>query len=134
MSTMLEARSILRIRILIADDSEAVKDGLTALLESYSEFEIAGYASNGTEAIERTEELRPDIVIMDAQMPNLDGIEATRRIKQSMPYISVLVFSIFQHHLEASFVADADSFLLKDCEPEDLISRLREIAQRFKTC
>ena len=71
------------IRVLIVDDSAAVRDGLTSILEAGGEIEVVGVATNGAEAIESVAQLAPDVVLMDAQMPVLDGIDATRAIKAS---------------------------------------------------
>ena len=71
------------IRVLIVDDSAAVRDGLTSILEAGGEIEVVGVTTNGAEAIESVAQLAPDVVLMDAQMPVLDGIDATRAIKAS---------------------------------------------------
>ena len=76
-------------------------------------------------------ELLPDAVIMDAQMPGMDGVEATRRIKQATPDVGVLIFSVFTDYLEASFSAGADGYLLKDTDPQELMVKLREIVDQI---
>ena len=116
------------IRILIADDSEMIQDGLTSLLNAQPEFDVVGLASDGAEAIEKVDDLLPDLVVMDAQMPNVDGIEATKRIKEKTPHVKIIFFSVFVDGLEAGMRAGADGYLLKDCEPHELISRIIEIA------
>ena len=78
--------------------------------------------------MERAGELLPDVVIMDAQMPNMDGVEATRLIKLTLPGVGVLSLSVFADYLEASIAAGAEGYLMKDCEPEELFSELRRIA------
>ncbi len=116
------------IRILIVDDSAAMRDALSSLLNAANCFEVVGIAGDGLEAVERAGELLPDVVIMDAQMPNMDGIEATRHIKQTLPGVGVLSLSVFADYLEASIDAGAEGYLMKDCEPEELFSELRRIA------
>jgi len=81
------------LRILVADDQPFLRSAVRALLESKSGWEVCGEASDGQEAIERTEELRPDVVIMDVFMPRLNGIEATRQIHQSFPGVQVLILT-----------------------------------------
>ena len=70
----------------------------------------------------------PDVVIMDAQMPNMDGVEATRRIKRELPGVGVLFFSAFADYLEASVAAGSDGYLNKDCSPSELLNEIRRIA------
>ncbi len=115
------------IRVLIADDSAAVREGLISLLGAHPDFEIVGGAGDGLEAIRMTHQLTPDLVIMDAQMPRLDGIEATRRIKRALPMVGILFFSVFTDYVEAGFAAGADGYLPKDCEPDQLIAMASEI-------
>ncbi len=116
------------IRILIVDDSAAMRDALSSLLNAANGFEVVGIAGDGLEAVEKAGELLPDVVIMDAQMPNMDGIEATIQIKQILPGVGILVLSVFADYLEASIDAGAEAYLMKDCEPEELFSELRRIA------
>ena len=78
--------------------------------------------------MERAGELLPDVVMMDFQMPNMDGVEATRQIKQTHPSVGILVLSVFADCLEASIAAGAEGCLMKDCEPEELFSEVRRIA------
>ena len=116
------------IRILIVDDSAAMRDALSSLLNAAKGFEVVGFAGDGLEAVERAGELLPDVILMDAQMPNMDGVEATRHIKLNLPSVRVLSLSVFTDCLEASIAAGAEGYLMKDCEPEELFSELRRIA------
>ena len=116
------------IRVLIVDDSAAMRDALSSLLNAANGFEVVGIAADGLEAVERAGELLPDVVVMDAQMPNMDGVEATRHIKLDLPGVGVLSLSVFTDCLEASIAAGAEGYLMKDCEPEELFSELRRIA------
>ena len=115
--------------MLIADDSMVIQEGLSALLSAHTDLELVGIASNGVEAIAEAERLLPDLVIMDAQMPEVDGIEATRIIKRTIPNISVLCFSVFSEHMEAGIAAGADAYLEKDCDPDDVAREIRRIVR-----
>lgn len=121
------------IRVLIADDSSAIRDGLTSLLAFNSCFEVVGLATDGVEAVKKAKELLPDVVIMDAQMPNMDGLEATRHIKEALPGVGILFLSVFTDYLEASISVGADSYLAKDCIPEDLFTELRRVGTIYST-
>ena len=116
------------IRVLIADDSVAIRDGLASILNQTSGFCVVALASDGFEAVEKAGELLPDVVIMDAQMPNMDGIEATRRIKRELPGVAALLFSVFPDYIEEGISAGADGYLMKDCEIEELFVELKRIA------
>ncbi len=116
------------IRVLIVDDSAAMRDALSSLLNAANCFQVVGIAEDGLEAVEKAGELLPDVVMMDAQMPNMDGVEATLHIKQILPGVGILVLSVFADYLEASKDAGAEGYLMKDCELEELFSELRRIA------
>ncbi len=118
------------IRVLIAEDCPHVMDGLSCLIRTQSDFDLVGTAKDGQEALERALELHPDVVIMDAQMPRLDGVEATRLLKEAYPHAGVLFFSVFAEYLEAGVVAGSDGYLCKDCEPMTLFAEIRRIASR----
>ena len=116
------------IRVLIADDSVAIRDSLASLLNPASGFRVVGLAGDGLEASEKARELLPDVVIMDAQMPRLDGVEATRRVKRELPGVGVLLFSVFTDYMEEGIAAGADGYLMKDCEIKELFAELKRIA------
>ena len=131
-ATMASAASfqeqILIIRVLIADDSAPIRDSLASLLNPQNGFQVVGLARDGLEAVEQATELLPDLVIMDAQMPNMDGVEAIRRIKQTTLGVGVLLFSVFADYTEAGMAAGADGYLMKDCELGELFAELKRIA------
>ena len=116
------------IRVLIVDDSAAVRDGLTSILETGGEIEVVGTAADGAEAIEAVARLAPDVVLMDAQMPVLDGVEATRTIKASTPDTKILFLSVHPMHLAPGLEAGADAAILKDMGREGLLSAIRELS------
>src|ERR1044072_4116228 len=119
-----------RTRILLADDHAVVRQGFKMLLGAQPDMEIVGEASNGREAVETAEALRPDIVVMDVAMPELNGIEATRRLGLSVPHARVVALSM---HKDSVYVreilrAGARGYLLKDSVAADLVSAIRAVA------
>ncbi len=117
------------IRVLIADDSNAMRDSLASLLNPASGLRVVGLAGDGLEVVKKVTELLPDVVIMDAQMPDMDGIEATRHIKRTIPGVGILLFRAFADYMEAGIAAGADGYLMKDCEPNELFAELKRIAE-----
>ena len=119
-----------RIRILLADDHAVVRQGFKMILGAQSVMEIVAEAGNGREAVESAEKLRPDIVVMDVAMPELNGIEATRRITDASPHTRVLALSM---HKDSVYVreilrAGARGYLLKDSPAPDLLAAVRAVA------
>ena len=116
------------IRVLIADDSPPILDCLQSLIEAQPGLNVVGTASDGLEAAEKASELSPHVIVMDAQMPRLDGVGATRRIKQEFPDIGILFFSAYPDYLEVGVAAGSDGYLTKDCLPTVLFAEIRRIA------
>jgi two-component system, NarL family, response regulator LiaR len=116
-----------KIRVLIADDNAAVRQGLRAFLSLREELEVVGEAANGLEAVEQTSHLLPDVVLMDLMMPQLDGIEATRRIRDLNPGAQVIVLSGLNEEEKAfsASKAGAFSYLLKSVSPDDLVRAIQ---------
>ncbi|MRJ77857.1 response regulator [Aeromicrobium sp. SMF47] len=119
------------IRVLVADDQELVRTGFRMILGVEDDLEVVGEAADGAAAVERARELSPDVVLMDVQMPRMDGIEATRRVVTQMPGCRVLILTTFDddEYLFAALQAGASGFLLKNCPPDDLVSAIRVVAQ-----
>ena len=120
-----------KIRILLADDHAVVRQGFGRILEAHSDLEVVGEAGNGREAVELAEQLKPDVVVMDVSMPELNGIEATRRMIKSAPRTRVLALSM---HKDSVYVreilrAGAQGFLLKDASDSDLITAVRAVGR-----
>ncbi|MCI3278560.1 response regulator [Streptomyces cylindrosporus] len=118
------------IRVLIADDQQMVRQGFTVLLNTQPGIEVVGQAVDGQEAVDRVRELSPDVVLMDIRMPELNGIEATRRITGERPDIRVLVLTTFDldEYVYEALRAGASGFLLKDASAEKLAEAVRVVA------
>ena len=114
------------INIVVADDHEVVRTGYAALLETQPDFTVAGTATDGGEAVQLCLEHRPDVVLMDVRMPNMDGIEATRRIKG--PKVLILTTFDLDEYVYDALRAGASGFLLKDVTAERLFDAVRVIA------
>jgi DNA-binding NarL/FixJ family response regulator len=120
-----------KITILLADDHSVVRQGFRRILESQPDMQIVGEAANGRQAIEQATKLLPDVVVMDVAMPELNGIEATRRLMESSPRTRVLALSM---HKDAVYVreilrAGARGYLLKDAIDADLLAAVRSVAK-----
>jgi DNA-binding NarL/FixJ family response regulator len=118
------------IRVLIADDQRVVRDGLTMLVGLIDGVEVVGAASNGLEAVELAERDRPDVVLMDLRMPELDGAEATRRIRASVPQTQVLVLTTYADDasLFPALEAGARGYLTKEASAEEIEQAIRAVA------
>jgi two-component system response regulator NreC len=119
------------IRILLADDHTVMRDGLRALLERQPDIEVVAEAADGRECVRLAEEQSPDVVVMDIAMPNMNGIEATRRIMTDRPCTAIVILSM---HQDESYVlralkAGAKGYLLKDSLRADVIEAIRAVAQ-----
>jgi len=112
-----------RTRILIADDHALFRNGLRALFASVPDLEVVGEASTGEEAITQATDLQPDVVLMDIQMPSVNGIEATRRILQVSPHIGVIVVTMFEDDdsVFAAMRAGARGYVLKGADQEEIL-------------
>ena len=118
------------IKIIIADDHPVVRSGLRALLASQSDFEIVGEANNGEEAAKLAISLVPDIILMDLQMPILDGLGAIKRIRDKLPKANILVLTTYGTDADIlpALEAGAIGYLLKDTPPEQLFQAVRNVA------
>jgi DNA-binding NarL/FixJ family response regulator len=118
------------ITVLIADDQPLQRLGFRMLLDSNPDTEVVGEAENGADAVRRTTELHPDVVLMDVRMPGMDGIEATRRIVAASGRSRILMLTTFDldEYVHAALRAGASGFLLKDAYPEELLAGIRAVA------
>jgi DNA-binding NarL/FixJ family response regulator len=119
------------IRLLIADDHPVVRDGLRAMLATQQDMEVVGEAATGTEAVARARALRPDVVLMDLQMPELDGPAAIASLRDTEPAVHVLVLTTFGTDADITRAIDAGAtgYLLKDAPREQLFSAIRSAAR-----
>ena len=117
------------IRLLIADDQALVRGALGALLELEPDLTVVGMAADGAEAVRLAGELRPDVCLMDIQMPGMDGVEATRRIRQASAGTRVLVVTTFARpgYLRSALDAGASGFIVKDTPAEELAEAVRRV-------
>jgi len=119
-----------KIRILLADDHVMVRQGFRMILAAQPDMEIVGEAGNGREAVELAEQLHPDVAVMDVAMPDMNGIEATRRLAVSAPRTRVLALSMYKDSVYVREIlrAGARGYLLKDAIDRDLLSAVRAVA------
>ena len=116
------------IRVLIVDDQAVVRSGLSAFLAVFEDLNLVGEAANGLEAVQRCDELLPDVIIMDLMMPEMDGVEATREIHARHPEVHILVLTSFPEEdlVQKAMQAGAISYLLKNTAAADLIAAVRD--------
>jgi DNA-binding NarL/FixJ family response regulator len=119
------------IKVLIADDHPVVRDGLRAMLATQPDMEVVGEAATGTQAVERAQLLRPDVVLMDLQMPELDGPAAIATLREREPAVHVLVVTTFGSDADITRAIDAGAtgYLLKDAPREQLFTAIRAAAR-----
>lgn len=115
------------IRVLIADDQPRARQGMKALLASLPRVEEVREAADGQEAVRLIEASRPDVVLMDVRMPNMDGLEATRLIKKRWPQVKVIVLSMYAEYMNEALTAGADAFVSKGASPEKLLAALETV-------
>jgi DNA-binding NarL/FixJ family response regulator len=119
------------LRILVAEDHPLFRKGMISLLSSVPEFEVVGEAKTGEEAVVRAAQMQPDLILMDLQMPEVNGIEATRRILQESPSIRVLVVTLFEDD-DSVFMAlraGARGYVLKDADEEEVVLSIRAVGK-----
>jgi DNA-binding NarL/FixJ family response regulator len=118
------------VRVLLVDDDDLMRAGLRSVLASDEAIEVAGEAADGRDALDRIRELRPDVVLMDIRMPDVDGISATREVLAAEPEVKVVVLTTFEDddYIFDALSAGASGFLLKRTKPEELIAAIHTVA------
>lgn len=119
------------IKVLLVDDHPFFRSGVAGFLSRQADFEVVGEAQDGAEALEQARESMPDVILMDVYMPGMNGLEATRRLKQTLPYVKIvmLTFSEDDQDLFESIKAGAHGYLLKQSEPEEVTRALRGVVR-----
>ncbi|WP_313812479.1 response regulator transcription factor [Glutamicibacter sp.] len=118
------------IKVMLVDDQHLLRMGFRLILEGEADIHVVGEAADGVEALAQTQALRPDVILMDVRMPNMDGIEATERIASQFPDTKIIILTTFDldEYAFSGLQAGASAFLLKDVAPEDLVSAVRLVA------
>ena len=120
-----------KIKVLIADDHQVVRDGLSAILQTKDDITVVGEARDGVEAVDKTRQLQPDVVLMDISMPRMNGVEATRRIKEQFPNVRVVVLTMYE---EEEYIFDlvktgVSGYLLKNSDSALIVKAIRAAAK-----
>lgn len=120
-----------KIRILLADDNPVVREELSALLNLEEDFEVVGVAADGVEAVEKAEELSPQLVLMDVKMPRMDGLVATRELKKRYPNMHIVLLSIYdnQEYIKEGIDSGASAYIVKGIPFNELIQVIRDAQQ-----
>jgi CheY-like chemotaxis protein len=116
-----------KMRVLIVDDTSRARQSMKALLEVWHQLEEVREAANGSEAVQLVEDFRPDVILMDARMPKMGGLEATRLIKAKWPEIKIVILSVFTDYQALALAAGADAFVCKSDPPELLRKTLVDV-------
>ncbi len=119
------------IRVVLADDHSIFRKGVAAVLADHPDIQLVGEASDGLQAVAKTREMAPHVVLMDITMPGVDGLEATRRITAELPHVKVVILTVAEEDekLFDAIKAGAQGYLLKDMEPKDLVEMLRGVVR-----
>jgi len=117
------------IRILVADDHPVLRDGLIAVLSTQSDFEVIGEAASGLEAVRKVEELQPDVVLLDLEMPEMDGVEVLKQLRGSRPDVRVIIFTVFDtdERILGAVQAGAKGYLLKGVPRDQVFDAIRVV-------
>jgi len=120
-----------KVKLMLVDDHKIVRQGIKKLLEEEPDLQVAGEAANGREAVKKATELKPDVILMDITLSNLNGLEATKQIKKVLPDVKVIMLTMHKNeeYVLQSFQAGASGYILKEGAVEELVSAIRSIHQ-----
>jgi len=116
-------------RVLIVDDHQVVREGIQQMLKLESDIVVVGEADNFEDALQQAKLLSPNIILMDIQMPGINGIEATRILKKNMPDCHIIMLTLYEEYIAEAIEAGADGYLLKDIKRDELIRAIRAVEQ-----
>jgi len=120
------------IRVLLVDDHQLVREGLKRMLELDEDIEVVGEAANGEDAITQAELLSPHVILMDIKMPDMDGIAATRQLKQNIPDLKLIMLTLYgSEYVTQAIEAGASGYILKDAKQEQLIQAIRDVYKGY---
>jgi DNA-binding NarL/FixJ family response regulator len=118
-----------KVRVLIVDDQQSAREGLQMVLTLSPQLEVVGLASSGQEAVELLAEHRPDVLVMDMQMPAMDGLQATKLIKKRWPAVKIIALTMYADYRSRALAAGADAFLLKGTPSQKLVHTILGLAK-----
>jgi two-component system nitrate/nitrite response regulator NarL len=118
-----------RIKVLIIDDSPAIRESIHSILRSHSDIEVVGTCGSGQEAICDAVRLQPHVILVDAQMPQMDGVETTRQVKEKVPEAKIIFMAVHATHIEEALKAGADGFLMKDAGRQEFLRNIRRMGE-----
>lgn len=120
------------IRVLIIDDHQLVREGLKRVLELEEDIRVVGEAANGENGITQAERLSPDIILMDIKMPGMDGIAATRQLKEKMPDVNIIMLTLYNNeYVKQAVEAGASGYILKDANREQLVQAIHDVYKGY---
>lgn len=117
------------VKVLITDDNEVVREGLRSIFDGHKDIVVVGTAVDGQDAFEKAPKLQPDVILMDGQMPRMDGPTAIRAIKKVMPDVKILFLTVYGDYAGDALASGASWYLTKDCRRQDLLEAIRALAQ-----
>ena len=119
------------IRVILSDDHQVIRDGLSAIMSSAEDIHVVGTAADGCEALELARKELPDVMVIDINMPNLNGIEATRQIQETLPEIKIVILSMHanKEHVYQALKAGASGYLIKDSSGSEVIEAIRTVVK-----